>query len=492
MTEPLDTQAGTVLRGLSDEHALEVVRQRVQEMVAQRQAVARIDDPALWIQREFYVPELHGPLILQPYQEAVLREAHRRDETGKFVYSTVVWSDIKKSIKSTIAAAVALYRGFGLQWGSIIVIANDLKQADSRVGYYLRRAIELNPKMRSLVRIRNYRVMLPNNTEIESVAIDPSGEAGSNADLVIFSELWGAHQQAQLRMWTEMTLPPNKFGYSQRWVETYAGFSGESPLLEQLYNQGVREGYQLDLGIPGLEVFANERARLLCLWNTTPRNPWQTPEYYMQEAAAIPDNEFRRIHRNQWVSSEEAFVPEAWWKNCEGEIPPLESGETYVFALDAGVASDCFGFLGVTRRGDKVYVRYVKKWTPPQGKRLDFAPIEAEVRRVAETLPVEQFAYDEYQLHDLCTRLKKEHIGWFKIFSQGAQRSHADKNLQDMIREGRIVHDGNPDLKEHILNANAKTDGEKLRLVKRSDLLKIDLAVCLSMAVWEATRLHIG
>lgn len=487
-----EAQAGQVLTGLSDEHTLEVARQRVRALVAERQALARLNDPVAWVQREFFVPELHGPLILQPYQQAVLREAHRRDADGKFVYSTVVWSDIKKSIKSTIAAAVALYRGFGLEWGSIIIIANDLKQADSRVGYYLRRAIELNPKMRSLARIRNYRVILPNNTEIESVAIDPSGEAGSNADLVVFSELWGAHQQAQLRMWTEMTLPPNKYGHSQRWVETYAGFSGESPLLEQLYHQGVREGYQLDLGVPGLEVYANDRARLLCLWNTTPRNPWQTKEYYTQESATLPANEFERIHRNQWISSEESFVPPEWWDECQGEIPPAQPGETFVFALDAGVASDCFGIVGVSRRGDKVYVRYIRKWTPPLGRRLDFAPIETEVRRITDVFPVQQIAYDEYQLHDLCTRLKKEHLAWFRVFSQGAQRSRADKNLQDMIREGRIVHDGNPELREHVLNANSKTDGEKLRLVKRSDALKIDLAVCLSMAAWEATRLHIG
>ncbi len=30
--------------------------------------------------------------------------------------------------------------------------------------------------------------------------------AGGNADAVCFSELWGAHQEAQQRMWTEQTL----------------------------------------------------------------------------------------------------------------------------------------------------------------------------------------------------------------------------------------------------------------------------------------------
>src|SRR5687768_16855840 len=85
------------------------------------------DDAVRWIQKHFYIPELHGPLVLAEYQQQVLREALSEDEEGLFNYSTVVWSDIKKSIKSTIAAAVVLYRAWQSEWGAHYVIANDLK-----------------------------------------------------------------------------------------------------------------------------------------------------------------------------------------------------------------------------------------------------------------------------------------------------------------------------------------------------------------------------
>ena len=49
-----------------------------------------------------------------------------------------------------------------------------------------------------------------------------------------------------------------------------------------------------------------------------------------------------------------------------------------------------------------------------------------------------------------------------------------------------------PDLTEHILNANAQTEGDKLRIVKRSESGKIDLAVCLSMCVYEARKMNLG
>jgi phage terminase large subunit-like protein len=62
-----------------------------------------------------------------------------------------------------------------------------------------------------------------------------------------------------------------------------------------------------------------------------------------------------------------------------------------------------------------------------------------------------------------------------------------------MIQERRIVHGGEPDLREHIGNANAEIDPEerKIRIVKRSELLKIDLAVAMSMANNEIMRLNL-
>lgn len=482
-----------LIRLMPDKIKLELIQRRIQEIQSKKAEVPLDSDPVRWITSNFYIPELRGPLQLAPYQRAALREALRRDKDGKFAYSTVIWSDIKKSIKSTIAAAVGLWRGYSLNWGSIIMVANDLKQADSRVGFYMRRAIELNPLMKATCKIRNYEIELPNRTKIESVAIDPTGEAGSNADFIVFSELWGAHQEAQKRMWVEMTLPPNKFGYSQRWVETYAGYSGESPLLETLYEQGVRHGHILDLGIPGLEVYANEAARLFVLWNTTPRLSWQGQDYYAQEAAILPPHEFQRVHRNQWVTSSQTFVPMEWWKACKSEeMPPLQPTEPLIFAIDAGVVSDCFAIVGVSRRGTKLYVRYARKWQPEAGKKLDFSGPEAEIRRLSQEYNVLEWAYDEYQLHDLCKRLARDGMGWFNPFSQSSQRMVADKNLYDLIRERSIFHPGLTDLDEHIQNANAEVKGEKMRLVKRSEFMKIDLAVALSMASYEAVRLNIG
>ena len=376
------------------------------------------------------------------------------------------------------------------EWSSIKIVANDLKQADSRVFFYLRRAILLNPALRSTIRIVRYLVELPNNSRIEALPIDPTGEAGGNDDMIVFSELWGAKDDAAKLMWAEMTLSPTKFGKSFRWVESYAGFEGESQILKQQYDAGVTEG-RLLWPDTDLQVYVNDAARLLCLWNTKPRMPWQTPEYYAQEAHALTPNQYARVHENKWVSPEEAFVPPEWWDGCQGNVPAREGAEPMVAGIDAAVKDDCFAIVGITKRDDGMrYVRYCRVWWPPKGGKIDFAEPEAEIRRLAEQEYCIGFAYDPMHILDMATRL--ENSGLYMVeFNQGVARARADKQLRDMIRDRRIRHEGQPDLAEHIKNANSAEKGDdQLRIVKRGRL-KIDACVALSMAVEFSRNINI-
>lgn len=444
---------------------------------------------------------------LHDYQKAVLREAYRRDGDGKFIYDVVVWSDIKKSAKSSIAAAVMLHRALLTEWGSFKVVANDLEQANSRVFYYIQRAIALNPVLTARATTRNYKITLDNHATITAVPIDPGGEAGGNDDMIEWTELHAASSKAALEMWTEMTISPTKYGYSQRWIDTYAGHISKAPILEQLYEMGVKQGERFvpddapkDTP-PDLELYRN--GKLLVLWNTHPQLEWQTDEYYQSEAAILTPDEFNRIHRNQWAAPTEGFIPAEWWDMCYApELPPLTPYSSMVVGIDAGVSSDCFAIVGVTRHGDNIIPRFIRKWIPPQGGKLAFSnphnpddmdTPEGVVRWLAKTYPVIEFAYDEYQLADFASRMRQQGIGWFNAFSQGSDRAVADKQLYDLIRERRLLHDGNPDLREHILNADkAPADNGKLRLVKRHHDKKIDLAVSLSMCSFEALRLNLG
>ena len=467
-------------------------------------------DPVTWIEKNFYIPEtrndpIHrGRIFLMDYQKDAIREALSTDENGNYKYSIIVWSDIKKSAKSTIAAAINLFRAEFTDWGEFYVIANDLKQADSRVAMYLRRALSLNPNFRKKYSVRGYRTTGPNGSFIEAVPIDPSGEAGSNADQITFSELWGANESAKQTMWSEMTLSPTKAGRSFRWIESYAGYSEESLLLYSLYELGVHQGkilwpdrlYPVTDGEPSpLELFVNKEARMLCLWNTLPRCPWQTKDYYQAEEKILPPNDFQRMHRNQWVSSSDTFIPMEWFDACRranDAWPEIDKKRhPHIISLDAATTNDCFALYMGCRHPETpidVLTQYAQVWKPVNGK-IDFQGTEEKpgpervLRRLIRDYNVVQVTYDAYQLHDMATRLKKEGLVWFKPFNQGQDRLLADSQLRDLIRDRRFWHRGEPDLREHVQNANAQIDpnDSKIRLVKRVENLKIDLAVAASM-----------
>lgn len=491
-------------------------------------------DLVTWIKRNFYIPEtkndpiLKGRIGLEPYQEDTLREILSTDEKGNFKYSTVVWSDIKKSYKSTIAAAVNLARAWHEEWGEHYIIANDLKQADSRVAHYLRRAVQLNPNMAKKVKTPGYRINLPSGSFIEAIPIDPSGEAGTNADMITFSELWGANEEAKENMWAEMTIPPGKHGKAFRWVESYAGFVGESKLLYSLYETGVKHGkllwpdklYHVNDSEPQpLELYVNEAARMIVLWNTKPRCPTQTAEYYKSEASILLPAQFQRMHRNQWISSTETFVPMEWLYACrrteqewpqwglkymEGKLEKTFTQRSYpmVIAADAGVSDDNFGLWMGCRHPlypDNVMQMYVKKWEPPVGGKIDFQGTEEEpgpereIRRLIKNYNVVEVCYDPHQLHDMMSRLAKEELSWFKPFNQGDKRLIADSGMRGLIRDRKYWYRGEKDFEEHVQNSDAQIDAEetKIRIVKRADQLKVDLLVAASMGSRETLRLNL-
>lgn len=192
----------------------------------------------------------------------------------------------------------------------------------------------------------------------------------------------------------------------------------------------------------------------------------------------------------KWEDEEdfEKFVNITWWDACQQPLPALDNHTPMVLALDAAKGGetnrpDCFAMVGVTKAGENVLVRYCGIWQPGPGELLDFAPIEAELARLCRSFAVIEVAYDPYQLHDMATRLKNQGLANFKEFGQMKPRLMADKQLQDLIMSRRIMHDGNPLLRQHIDNANIKKHGEDgIRLIKRSTSLKIDAGVALSMA----------
>lgn len=215
-----------------------------------------------------------------------------------------------------------------------------------------------------------------------------------------------------------------------------------------------------------------------------------------QEYPATPEEAFEATEVN-------AFLPSiSLWDACQEVLPPLGAHEPCILALDAAESNDTFGSLLISRHPTeprRLAVRYVRAYAPTPGVPLDFDAIEGDVRDLVARYAVRALVYDPFLLGQTVRRLAKPRERDedpmpiptpCEKFPQGSMRLESDKGLLDMTLRRDIAHDGNPELRAHMANANKKLDSEsrKLRIVKREYKLKIDLAVCLSMGAHVAQQ----
>lgn len=451
-----------------------------------------------WVTTQFYIPETNSPMFLDPLQRAALTEAMRLDANGNFIYTTVLWGDIKKSAKTCVAAARGLYAAIFNDYVKVRVVGNDKDQSQARIFSYIERAIKLNPSLQ-----KNYRIAVrpsqanctvyATGSTIEATSIDPEGEAGGGDD-IIFTELWGAKGEQHLKFWTETTISPLRLGKSQRWAESYAGYIGQSPLLESLYYKIVEAGERISDDWP---LYRDATGTMFAMWNHDPHCAWQTEEYYRQQEADLDASEFSRIHRNQWQTSQQAFIRDlSTIHSCVDDTlhPKLNESVIMVLASDAAYKRDHYGMVGVSYNEDLdlITVLYENEWIAPPGGEIQLEDPEKEVERLAQLCTVLVWAYDPYQLKRTSQKFESNNTVPTYSFIQQSKRLISDAALLDRIKTKDIIFPSGSKCLQHILNADVvKQSGDRMRMVKRQappgqDELPIDLAVALSMACYVA------
>lgn len=537
---------------IDSEMTREEALSKVREWLSAKNALQDpLDDFPTWAENRFYVPDRldaisyepldeRGLITLTPHQRTITRFMLDWNRPLDQTLQTLVYSTPKKEGKTTVAAAVARY--VAERWGDysdVIMVGNDVDQARSRIYDASIRSMELDPlynrQRRELMLpdgttewrlVRSVGDHIPNWGKIRPIALDYRGEAGANPTASIWTEVWGADQEKARRLFDELTPPPTRLR-SIRWLEGYAGYEGESILWREIWDRAQKEGRRVTReeldpygGWPYEDdppLWINPAARLCAYIDQgveARRMPWKRGErgrlyYASQEATERPDA-FRRLHMNEWVSSVQEFIPQAWWQACRETEPEaiasrlsarlLGKNWPIVIGCDAAVTGDCAAIVGVCRDPvdpSAVVVLFVRLWTPTPGHPLDYgAPdgLDAEIRRMCQQFNVAEVAYDPYQLHKLMTDLGRDGVVWCRPFNQTAERAKADKQLYDLIRNRRIKHPGIPDLDQHIKNAAAKhapDEDTRLRIIKKTQSGKIDAAVALSMAAAECLRLNL-
>src|SRR5208282_686391 len=197
-------------------------------------------DPVAFIREVLMNPETGKPFELYPAQERFLREAFTLTPEGRLKFPEMIFSTPKKSGKTTLAAMIVIYVivCLGGPFAEAYCIANDFDQAQGRVFQAIVRVLQASPLLRDAVKILANRIEFRSTgATITAIASEYRGAAGANPTITVFDELWGYISESARRLWDEMVPVPTR-KVSLRLTVTYAGYLGESKLLEELWHRG--------------------------------------------------------------------------------------------------------------------------------------------------------------------------------------------------------------------------------------------------------------
>jgi hypothetical protein len=197
--------------------------------------------PSTFVRDVLRNPETGQPFVLYPAEVEFIDRAFALTPQGELPCPELLFSAPKKSGKTALAAMCALYVAvaIGGLWAEVYCLANDLEQANSRVWEAARRMVEAAPLLKRTARITARRIEFTSTgAHIDALASDYAGFAGANPSLTIFDELWGYISESSRRLYDEAAPSPTR-KVSGRLVVSYAGFTGESDLLEGLYQRAL-------------------------------------------------------------------------------------------------------------------------------------------------------------------------------------------------------------------------------------------------------------
>jgi phage terminase large subunit-like protein len=446
-------------------------------------------DPVLFIEQVLVNPETGRPFELFEAQRRFFAHAWWLDAAGRLLYPEQVFGAPKKTGKTATSAMhlITTCLLFGDRFAEGYALANDLEQAQGRVFQAVRRIVEASPLLRAEANVLQQRVEFPRfgGAVIQAIGSDYASAAGANPVISSFDELWAFTSERSRRLWDEMIPSPAR-RVSLRFVSTYAGFSGESVLLEELYQRGKA---QPEIA-PGLHAGDG----ILMAWHHEPVAPWQTEAWLAEMRRSLRPNQYLRMIECRFVTTESSFIDLADWDACTDPTvrPLLIDRQLPVWVgVDASVKRDSTAVVACAwdRSVNKVRLIYHKVFQPSRESPLDFeATIEATIIELHARFRLQQCRFDPFQMQSTAQRLLKRGIRMVEYPQTPANLTDASQNLFELIKGRNLIAYADDGIRLAIQRAVAVETGRGWRIAKEKQSHKIDVVIALGMAALGAVE----
>lgn len=375
---------------------------------------------------------------------------------------------------------------YGGRYAEGYCCANDLEQAQGRVFQVCRRICETSPYLKREAEITANRITFPQSgAVIQAIGSDAAGAAGAHPVDSSFDELWGYTSQRSKRLWHEMVPVPTR-KISCRLVTSYAGFSGESTLLEQLYKRGLQQPQIAP------DLYAGDGA--LMFWSHQPVAPWQDQIWLDDMRRQLPPNQYLRMIENRFVTSESSFVEMSAWDKCVDDRIGAAVNDPSLpvwVGVDASLKHDQTAVVGVAfdQAAQQVRLVFHRIFQPSPDQPLDFeATIEKTLCELAERFAVVQILCDPWQMAAVMQRLRNAGLPIEEFPQSPSNLTAASQNLFELIQAQNLVVYPNDSMRLAISRAIAVETPRGWRISKEKASHKIDVVVALAQACLAAIR----
>ena len=460
------------------------------------------------------------PIKLEPWQVFILTTVYgwvKPDGKRRFRRSYIEVP--RGNAKSTLSSAAALYmlaadREGGAEVYSLATTRDQARIVFGDAQMMARKSPGFRSRFGVEVGAHNIHV-LASGSKFEALSAEGSTLDGLNIHFGCVDEL---HAHKTRTVYDVVETATGKRDNSLLWVITTAGSNRSgicyeartfvTKLLEGLFDDESQFGiiYGLDDG----DEWTNEAALIKANpnWGVSVRPEVLLPlqAKAMQLPSAI--NNFKTKHLNEWVSADASWMDMRDWDACADGTISLDQFEGCRCFIGVDLASkvDLAAKARIFEREGKFYV-FMEYYLPESavedgrnsqysgwarqglltvtpGNVTDFDQIEAELVEDASRFEVAEVPFDPFQATQLSSHLIAQGLPMVEMRPTVLNFSEPMKQLEALVLQKRLVHDGDPILAWMISNVVCHTDAkDNIYPRKEREENKIDGVVALIMAL---------
>jgi len=433
------------------------------------------------------------PLRFTSWQRWLLNGLLERRSDGRLRFRRALVGLPRKQGKSLMGSALALYGLFAGESGAEVYSAAGDRQQGRIVFGEAKKQILASPLLSQECKVYRDAIEVPRYGAVYRVlSSDGKMQQGLNPSLVIFDEL---HVQPNDDLWDALTLGSGARVDPLVVGITTAGYDLDS-LCGRLYNYGksVAAGDVKDdtFGFYWWEAATDCSIDDRKQWRrANPNLALGLLDAQDMTVAVRQTSEmaFRRYRLNQWVRTQESWLPVGAWERLLGTVT-LDTDLPCWVGIDMALKHDSIAVVVAQPQSDRIAVQ-ARIWHPDVAP-LEVADVEQHLRTLHNTLNVQEFAYDPAFFQRSAEALYDDGLPMVE-FPQSPQRMvPACGAAYDLIVSGKVLHDGQPMFTDQVMSAAQRMTDNGWRLSKGKSRRKIDAAIAMCMALDRATRKATG